>query len=1472
VRRNSVLFAVAVLGMVPAAARAADETRPPFIVRDTNAASHAVENARTLLAAGETTRAAVEVQHVLDQHRDDLKAVSDDGFQTLWISGREAAIRLLEGAKPEQREAYEVASAPAAAALLERAVGAGDDRLLAQVVDRYGPTTPGITAARRIADAAFESGRFYDAAAAAAGALRFAPADVGLWLRRIDALAAAGDAPALAALAPPALATPDGGADPVAARLAAARRAVPLAKSAAGWPTWGGGPRHDRAFDADPAVKSLRWTTEDFVLPRSLDFSGINYNGSDAGQGRYLQRRRLSAPYFPALLDRRLLHADGLSVRSVDLYTGRTLWAFPADERGAPGLPLVAQGPRGELQGRTNLDVVHAPAVDGGLVYASVEVAGPYHPRFIVQIEITTYLPKRVLVALDAATGARVWHMGERPEDRARLEGMSVGGPVAVADGVVVAPLTRNEERWTVALAGFESRTGRLLWVRDLVAGQQELNLFGQTVKELWVGGPAIADGVAYAPTGLGVFAALDLRTGAVLWMSSTEALPVQRVDLWWATPMRFADWGPAPVVVHGDAVLVAPSDSHYLWCFDRGTGKVRWRQGAESDGRSSDYLDQFLGVHDDGSRALAVLSSLDRVYALDIRSGKRAWDSPSFERGEVPRGRGAVTGTSAWVSTTRGLLRFDLGGGGRPAGRLLSRDPWPDGAEPGNVLPFPEVLVVTTQGDQGRRSAMQAFFSPEDLERTLKARKAAAPDDPENAFEVAELWRSVGDEKRAEAEYKEALRLATAAKNEAVATSARQGLQWVERSRGQVFVAQRKPAEARAAFERALSYATGPGDRIAIRLMLDAVLASLRESAARVVNFEAIVREGESERAQFDLVDGEVPARAGALLAMAALLRSGDRPETAVDALQRLLELEGDATIGGETARARVRREIDAIVAVSGPTAYARHEAAAKARLAEAQDSGDPAAYERILDLWPNASTVPAALLGLAERQAVAGSHAAAAATLRRLVASYPEHELAPKALARLSRALAASGAKEAARAALDALARRHGTSAFDLDGDRFTGASFAETERVRIGAAAEAPPERPLSPPLTDRTTIETPGGSGVGAHVVPVASPRAGPFASPLLVDTGAEVVAIDPETADVRFRVPIRVASHAVVVGDLLVIASPDALTAVDPMSGDLRWRREIHAAAIKALEARAGQVVLLESEQGARTGSRLTAVDAFTSQPSWTVDMPGEAGVRMWVTDDVAVVVKRKRTGRGNVVTASVHSLLTGALVRTVPLTTEAGLEPLTLLLDARTLVVGIRESRGTRVEAIDLPAATPRWSRLVDDSQGRIAHLVAAPDGILAIDPEGRLRTLSAKDGTTTRETRAQGWGDALSDTVPHADADRLVVFQRDGGASAVAVAAYDRETGKRAWTQPIKERVASGILLKRGDVLIATAAISGPQRGRAPARVVTYLVSARDGSLLQTLQNQQLNGVPTAAVFDGTLLLAGHGEAHVFR
>ena len=478
-------------------------------------------------------------------------------------------------------------------------------------------------------------------------------------------------------------------------------------------------------------------------------------------------------------------------------------------------------------------------------------------------------------------------------------------------------------------------------------------------------------------------------------------------MELWYATPMRLACWGPSPTVVHGDAVLVAPADSPYLYCFDRADGKMRWREPAQAT-RDSPFVDWFLGVANDGKRDVAIVTGRAlRAHAL--KDGQFAWGARLSESALV-HGRGALSETKVYVPTREGLETYSIPG----EGRLLAPGvvPWPERSRPGNLLLSREVLVVAAGAGipdaEGQVNPIQAFFAPEDLERAIEVRRQASPDDASLALEAADLARFLAHDARAEALYAEASKLAAAAADASVVERARQGVYLLWRERGDA--AAGKPGrtgDARSAYEAALARAQTAAERVSVRLRLDRLLRDRGLESARLRNLEALAAEAEGERATFDPKEGDLPARAGARFLLAELHQRAGRAADAVRVLQDVIREDGDTTVGAELARARAQRTIDGILDDAGPLPYRPFELEAARRLEEASKGTDPAPFERVLAEFPNANAVPEALLGLAERQRASGAAPAAAASLRRFLGAYPGAR-GRRARARLARARA--------------------------------------------------------------------------------------------------------------------------------------------------------------------------------------------------------------------------------------------------------------------------------------------------------------------------------------------------------------------------------------------------------------------------------------------------------------------------------
>lgn len=1449
---------------------AGEDSAPPFIVRDTRAAALALETAEADLAGSEPRRGLTGLQHVLDDVRDDLVVEWGDAFQTRWIAATEAALRRLERLGPSFAADYEMVAGPSARAALERAAPTREELRLGDVFARYPFTAAGVEAAKLLAESAFERGAARDAAATLRRALRFARGDPAVWRRLVDALDAAGDGRRLAALELPDAMAADPATADLVARLSAARARTAL--SIPGQLDDDAAAAHATVPPIDHRLRPLRWTAGAAMPIRGSDEGfGLSLPDEDGNsRAGFLDRRRRIAPFFPALAGRTVVVADGFSVSALDLLSGRAAWTFPRDDRPMPGLPITPRG-RGFLPGRTHLDVSHRPFVAGATVYAVVETDTPYVPRLLNQIEITTYRPRRVLVALDAATGELRWFTGRSDEDAKALGSLSVASDPVVSGGLATVVLTTWEKRWRVYLAAFDAESGALRWKREIVGGQQELNLFGEPVRDLFAGTPAIADEVVYAATGLGVFAAVALRTGDVQWLSSYEATQLERVQVWYLTPMRFATWGPSPVVVAGDAVLAAPAESPHLLCFDRADGRLRWRETSEAR-RGSSFVDQFLGVASDGRRDLAIVTGRS-VKALLLSTGQSVWKE-RLPDGARSRGRGAISTSTVYVPTVQGLSRWSLAA----EGRFLGEDAWPAGAQPGNVCLFPEVLVVAggrfddAEEVVAPTGPIQAFYDWEEVEARLAARRAESPADPDVILDEADLWRVVGKDARAEPLYEEGRKLAEAVASAPHLERARRGIYLLRRDRGDAFAAARRVPEARSAYERALASATAIEDRVEIRLRLDRMLDAASLEGARVRNLEALAAEAKDAHAVLDPDQDPQPVRVAARLRLATIHRAAGRMADAVDALQAMLEDDTDVVLAGEPVRLRATREIASIVREVGPEPYAKHEREAKRRLEAALAAVDTAPFERLLAVYPNATIVPGAMIGLGDRLHRAGSAAEAAGFFRRFLAAYPDRQETPSVFARLARALIDAKSVAPARATIATLERRYPDASFTLGDRTTTGAEFARAERARLGPPPSVEPERALTTPVSERLheTIDT---DRAGARVIPILRTAGSSAGAPVLLDIGADVAAIDPESGTVRFRKPWDRVGLAALVGDVLVLSRPGALLGVDPRSGEETWTREIHGTAI-ALDGGLGQVLVVVKPPGDRLRTQVLALDPVTADVLWQREIREDPVESLAAGEDGFVLVRRRTIanaagGTRMFLVLSIHALLTGEPVREVPLLSEGFTDAAWRLVDPHTVCAIAREPKGLRIDAIDLGTGLTRWSKVFEGS-ARLRHLLTRTDAVVLIDLKGEVNVLASANGDVLRSTAITGGVDTLYGADPIVEGDQLYALLRTGPSSVLA--AFDLATGRARFTVPTSSPVNTGWMRKSGDVLVT---IQAPQRTRqmsSPSHLIA-LVDARTGGVVHTIDGEGLSGwQPSAALVDGALVVVGERAFAVYR
>ncbi|MFV1958359.1 MAG: PQQ-binding-like beta-propeller repeat protein, partial [Planctomycetota bacterium] len=1011
-----------------------------------------------------------------------------------------------------------------------------------------------------------------------------------------------------------------------------------------------------------------------------------------------------------------------------------------------------------------------------------------------------------------------------------------------------------------VGVLALDAPTGRLRWFEALGWGQQELNLFGEPVKELAAAAPAVQDGVVYATSGLGFLAALAVRTGRPLWLASYEIQTIQPVQYWFRAPLRFPLVSPSPLIVAGDLVLAAPTDARYLHAFDRRTGALRWRVPYPPLPLLG-TPDHLLGVAFDGRRDVVLMTGRD-LEAYELTSGRRVWlgrlqddaDEPS-----IPVGQGVIAGDTVLVPTDRGLTRFSVS----REGSFEGRDPWPEGAEPGNVLPVGQVLLVSD------RDAVQAFYTWEQVEQDVAARRRARPDDPLVLLEAGEIYRVGGSTERARAAFHEAMRIAGDDPAQAAAVRrAREGLHltWMEAAKRE---AAARPEAAARALREALRWATAPRERVAARIRLDALLGP--SSDERVKNLERLAAEAGDVRARFPGQRDEVPVRAAARLRLARLHVDRDEPEAAIRVLQTLLAEDGDAPLAGTSAHRRAEEQIDEILARWGRPVYAPQEARARALLEAPGATEDAPELDRILREYPNATVVPEVLFALAKQRFDTGRMEEAATALGRLLREFPRARRAPAAAAWLARTWEDRGLAGAAAFARAWLGHHHPDATIEIDGRSVRGRAFAE-RGTSPALGPPLPPLRPFVTPLREVRFVTASEGAWGAEVKVSTANEARAPVA---LFRDGGHLVGFDLPGARVAFTLDRGPCHRAHYDGGRLLLAVPGRVLAVGSLDGAPLWEREVEGTVIEVAGTRGLFFVLVQDTRGNSGNRRLLGLDAVTGREIWRTDL-GRADFRDLFTHGVDLLLRQWRYERNTVWPAVlVFDGLTGRKSRVLELPGHSRMDEGPMLAGGRLVYAARDAERNLDLVARRLDDGTVAWKAPLEGS-ARVGALLHRGEDIVVLREDGTLVTYAGADGTPRSITRIQP-GEGARATPYHytraALAGEYLVLMPLVREPPYAIGAWDLGTGKLGWLTPWPDEGRPA----RAEVAIDDGVVIGMvayNRTQAPARLVIRILDAGTGEVKQTVEPVGLapeHGFLSLAHGWGTLLVFGRSGAILY-
>jgi outer membrane protein assembly factor BamB len=1482
-RRAALVLALAAAALAPPRpARALGGGWGTWSVEESEEVRSRVEEAGRLLGIGRPEKAAPLLQEILDRFPDHLVRVVDPKRPdpVHYRGARSHVLALINGLSSEARRAYEEFARPRAEEALERDLRTRDADALDADAERFclaGDAGPRLLlAAADLHLARGEPGR--------------AVAPLRILLREHAGTPAAG--PAAAARLARALARAGDRDGVLALRKSFGDRSAEKVRAGDGETTLGAvldealaaagpppRPSDTPMLGGDPTRRGLGVPAEPLGPVRWTDDPGRSL----WTQKDYDQRLRESSvneslkvarPVGSALVDGVLYYHWNSDVVARDLYTGAERWRF-----------RVKAVPRAETA-RTHGALLACPAVADGLVYAPLMVwpEGEPAPNIVfANQDIIPLIPVRRLFALDASTGRVAWtHDDPRPPgdpfaDRLRMLNVT-SSPLVLGDLVVAAGASYNNifTGWCFAA---DRRTGRVRWATRLGYGQQELNLFGRTVKEVPVAAVSSDGERLFVQTNMGFVSCLDAATGRALWTHGYRETEIPLYDNFWTTPERRFTWSGSPPIVAGGLVLAAPADGENLLALRADTGEKAW----EWPCRDTSLLDsprmfRLLAADDDR----AYMAGRTAVRAVELRTGKLAWEQafPGPGRLEASAGRGVLADGRLFVPTNRAVHVLDV----RNRGAILRSDPLAEdrGADPdecgGNL--------VTTEGASVLLllDRVEAHYRPEDVRIRATALLRDRPRDVDALLEAARIFFAADRPDEAMPLLERAL-----AALDSVPAAGREGrrrvileaILRVREKKALALAAAGKALDARDAFVAAASQA--PDSAAASGVLLRGAralrgLAPPRLDLATALVETVVVQHGDTvlddESQMLESEPGRCTAASYALWNLASwYLADGDGARAAA-AAQRILERPAGDLLFGDAARKSARQLVEDIVTAHGPEVYAPYEAAAAAALDAARRGRDPAALAAVAERWPNARAAVRAALEEARLRLEGGDAAGVVVSMRRLLPGSLSDQDKAAAHWLLGEGLARSGRVASARAEFQKLARLYPRVLLDLGETR--GPAAEAVARRLESADLKAAPTAPRGIPggasrggdsWKELWTREIPPPAG-GRLIDPVGDPVPG---DRVLILRAATLTAFDARSgalawsaSDPAFR------GAAASAGGVLVFAEDEGAVGVDPASGEILWRRDLPGTLVDAAVAESAVVLLLSEVQDSEKGL-VVALDPTTGDGAWPQDLPLDGGAARLHARSDGVVCDGSGTNFAwiRVVDAADGTLRpykiplrTGNEIPGEPVPGRAG----PLLVRRETRLEGFAPQTGKRVLEFNAP------------NRARLAAAAAGEGGAVVLDVAGNLIGVDLATGRPAW-TAKSGSGRMFDPTSTALVADDRAVYGVTVGAAS-GRADGDRVLEARAladgnllWSAAIAPGPVLVEIVPSGEALLVKYLAAGQgQNAKQPVRTGVAVVARATGAVLDRFEDDRLGGTGFSASLSAGVLVVGNERFVVVR
>ena len=335
------------------------------------------------------------------------------------------------------------------------------------------------------------------------------------------------------------------------------------------------------------------------------------------------------------------------------------------------------------------------------------------------------YWSSNQIIAYDLESGQPLWKIGgtkfDEPFDLPLAGTFFFGAPTPAGDELYIV----GERDREIRVYALDPQTGEARWSQQI--GNPDQDIATDMVRRWWIAPVAVDKGVLVCPTTIGLLTAIDRLNHSILWSTKyTDSTPNnrnQRFSRTKNTPFEPLNqrWCPSAPIITGHKVLFTPPDEDTLICLDLITGTPCWVK------RAKETFLYLAGVVDDH----ALLVGMNGVTAISVKTGKNVWNTAFKTSAGHPGGQAVIADQRLHIPLQSGQIWTIDAKSGKVINKLFSTN---------QNQPLGNLLVHNGQFLSLSTAGLVSYEQKQTYETQIKLLKQQNPQSPLALFKESKL------------------------------------------------------------------------------------------------------------------------------------------------------------------------------------------------------------------------------------------------------------------------------------------------------------------------------------------------------------------------------------------------------------------------------------------------------------------------------------------------------------------------------------------------------------------------------------------------------------------------------------------------------------------------------------------------------------------------------------------------------------